>query len=139
MAASIDGCSPRSPAASTPFKTGSRSSSFSVARSATSGLAFLEDLSTLRNVAGDVCFVIGERRQPLSIADAKEVHSRLVERNLIVQRLRSEIGRALREKGSEVRVVEEAREELLLVLDAIETVHPLTDGQRLLRWALGLF
>ena len=73
----------------------------------------------------------------MPIADAKDVHSRLVERTLIVQRLRSEIGRAVRKRGGEVQVTEEGREELLLVLDAIETVRPLTDGQRALREVLG--
>ena len=99
--------------------------------------AFLGDLPTLRKVAGDVSFVIGKHRQPLPIADAKDVHSRLVGRTLIVQRLRSEIGRAVRKRGGEVQVTEEGREELLLVLDAAETVRPLTDGQRALREALG--
>jgi hypothetical protein len=94
---------------------------------------FLGDLSTLRKVAGDVYFIIGNRRQPLSIIDAKDVHSRLVERTVIVQRLRSELGRAVQKRGGEVQVTEEGREELLLVLDAIETFRSLTDGQRALR------
>ena len=99
--------------------------------------AFLGDLPSLRKVAGDVSFVIGKHRQRLSIADAKDVHSRLVERTLIVQKLRSEVGRAVRKRGGEVQVTEEGREELLLVLDATETVRPLTDGQRALREVLG--
>jgi hypothetical protein len=80
---------------------------------------------------GDVTVILGE----LTRAEARELHGQVVERNLAVLALQSELSRAL-EPGAgehEIPADEEMRQELLLCLDAIDNALRLTEGLRRLR------
>jgi hypothetical protein len=81
--------------------------------------------------------VLGERRLPLTEAEASELHDLLVERNLALLALQSELSRALQTDSGQPDVLadEEMRKELLLCLDANELELRLTDGLRSLRQA----
>ncbi len=91
----------------------------------------------LRATLGDVTVILGERRFPLTRAEARELHDQLVERNLAVLALQSELNRAMEPDSArnEISADEEMRQELLLCLDAIEDALRLTDGLRGLRQA----
>ena len=81
--------------------------------------------------------ILGERRLPLTKAEARELHDLLVERNLALLALQSELSRALQADSGQVDVLadEESRKELLLCLDAGDLELRLTDGLRSLRQA----
>jgi hypothetical protein len=86
---------------------------------------------------GEVTIVLGERRLELTRAEANELHDQLVERNLAVLALQSELRRAL-EAGTdqhEIPADDAMRQELILCLDAIEDPFRLTQGLRELRQA----
>jgi hypothetical protein len=91
----------------------------------------------LRATLGDVTVILGERRLPLTSAEARELHDQLVERNLAVLALQSELRRAMEPDSAqhEIPADEEMRQELLLCLDAIEDELRLTEGLRGLRQA----
>jgi hypothetical protein len=86
---------------------------------------------------GDVTLILGERRLQLTRAEARELHDQLVERNLAVLALQSELNRAMERDSPqhEISADEEMRQELLLCLDAIEDELRLTEGLRGLRQA----
>jgi hypothetical protein len=86
---------------------------------------------------GDVIFRLGDRRLQLTSAEAKEVYDKLVERNLAVLELQSEMNRAIQSDSERLEVAadDEMRQELLLCLGAIEDELRLTDGLRSLRQA----
>jgi hypothetical protein len=81
--------------------------------------------------------ILGERKLPLTRAEAGELHDLLVERNLALLALQSELARALQANSGELDVLadEEMRQELLLCLDASEAELQLTEGLRRLRQA----
>lgn len=81
--------------------------------------------------------VLGERKLPLTRAEANELHDLLVERNLALLALQSELARALQSRSGQPDVLanEEMRQELLLCLDASDAELLLTDGLRSLRQA----
>jgi hypothetical protein len=88
------------------------------------------------SAATDVTVILGERRLELTKAETKELHDQLVERNLAVLALQSELSRAIEaSKQHEISANDEMRQELLLCLDAIEERLRLTDGLRQLRQA----
>jgi hypothetical protein len=91
----------------------------------------------LRATLSDVTVILGERRLQLTRAEAKELHDQLVERNLAVLALQSELNRAMEADSArnEISADEEMRQELLLCLDAIEDELRLTEGLRGLRQA----
>jgi hypothetical protein len=90
----------------------------------------------LRATLGDVTVILGERRLPLTRAEARELHDQLVERNLAVLALQSELKRAIESDSThEIPADEEMRQELLLCLDAIEDELRLTEGLLGLRQA----
>jgi hypothetical protein len=85
---------------------------------------------------GDVTVIIGERRLQLTSVEASQLHDLLVERNLALLALQSELGRALQIDSEQPDVLladEEMRQELFLCLDARES--DLTEGLRSLRQA----
>ncbi len=85
---------------------------------------------------GDVTVIIGERRLQLTSAEASQLHDLLVERNLALLALQSELSRALQVDSEQPDVLladEEMRQELFLCLDAREA--DLTEGLRSLRQA----
>jgi hypothetical protein len=86
---------------------------------------------------GDVTVILGERKLQLTEAEASELHDLLVERNLTMLALQSELSRALQDESSQDEVLadEEMRQELLLCLDANEAELRLTEGLRTLRQA----
>jgi aspartate/methionine/tyrosine aminotransferase len=73
----------------------------------------------------------------LTSAEASELHDLLVERNLALLALQSDLARALQANSGQPDVLadEEMRQELLLCLDASETELQLTEGLRSLRQA----
>jgi hypothetical protein len=81
--------------------------------------------------------VLGERKLPLTRAEANELHDLLVERSLALLALQSELTRALQSDSGQPDVLanEEMRQELLLCLDASDAELQLTDGLRNLRQA----
>jgi len=81
--------------------------------------------------------ILGKRKLPLTKAEASELHDLLVERNLALLALQSELARALRADSGQADVLadEEMRKELLLCLDASDIELRLTDGLRSLRQA----
>jgi hypothetical protein len=81
--------------------------------------------------------ILGERKLQLTEAEASELHDLLVERNLTMLALQSELSRALQDESSQDEVLadEEMRQELLLCLDANEAELRLTEGLRTLRQA----
>jgi hypothetical protein len=83
----------------------------------------------------DVFFVVGERRLRLTNIEATEIYSRAVMSSLPARTLHSELQRAKRsEPGQrEVEVSEQIRQELLLILDAVELDDLMTPGLRELR------
>jgi hypothetical protein len=84
-----------------------------------------------------VVFKMGTREQALTIDETKPIPSYLVERNLPVRGLSSQMKRAVREGRGEVRVTEDSRLDLLEVLDAMERLgQPQTEGQSASRAAL---
>lgn len=84
-----------------------------------------------------IMMVLGERKLPLTRAEANELHDLLVERNLALLALQSELARALQSDSGQPDVLanEEMRQELLLCLDASDAELLLTDGLRSLRQA----
>jgi hypothetical protein len=90
-----------------------------------------------RAAVGDVTVILGERKFQLTEAEASELHDLLVERNLTMLALQSELSRALQDESSQDEVLadEEMRQELLLCLDANEAELRLTEGLRTLRQA----
>lgn len=85
----------------------------------------------------DLILRLGDRGLELELAEAREIYDRLVERNLALLKLQSELSRAI-EPGPgqhEIEVDEETRQELLLCLDAIDSERALTSGLRSLRQA----
>lgn len=86
---------------------------------------------------GDVTLILGERRQELTKAEARELHDQLVEHNLVVLALQSELSRAIAPEAEqhEIPADDEMRQELLLCLDGIEDPLRLTEGLRGLRQA----
>lgn len=87
----------------------------------------------------DVILELGERRLRLTMIEANEIYGRSVESSLPAHALHSEIKRAGRSEPGhrEVSVTEEMRQELLLILDAVETDDLMTPGLRELREAAG--
>ena len=81
--------------------------------------------------------ILGERRLPLTPAEANELHDMLVERNLALLALQSELARALRADSEKPNVLadEQMRQELLLCLDAADAKLQLAEGPRSLRHA----
>ena len=81
--------------------------------------------------------IIGERKLALTRAEASELHDLLVERNLALLALQSELARALQPDSGQPDVLadEETRKELLLCLDAGDAELRLTEGLRSLRQA----
>jgi hypothetical protein len=85
-----------------------------------------------------VTVILGERKLQLTSAEASQLHDLLVERNLALLALQSELSRALQVDSEQPDVLladEEMRQELFLCLDANETELRLTDGLRSLRQA----
>jgi hypothetical protein len=81
---------------------------------------------------------LGARKLPLTRAEAKELHDLLVERNLALLALQSELTRALQadsQQPEDVLADEEMRQELLLCLDAADAELQLAEGLRSLRQA----
>ena len=87
----------------------------------------------------DVFFVVGERRLRLTNIEATEIYSRAVMSSLPARTLRSELQGAKRSEPGQrkVEVSEQMRQELLLILDAIELDDLMTPGLRELRDAAG--
>ena len=81
--------------------------------------------------------ILGERRFKLTAAEARQLHDLLVERNLALLALQSELSRALQPDSEQPDVLagEEMRQGLLLCLDASDAELQLTDGLRNLRQA----
>jgi hypothetical protein len=81
--------------------------------------------------------ILGERELPLTWAEANELHDLLVERNLALLALQSELTRALQADSGQPNVLadEEMRQELLLCLDAADAELQLAEGLRSLRQA----
>ena len=86
---------------------------------------------------GDVTVILGERRLQLTSVEAQQLHDQLVERNLAVLALQSDLSRAIQaDVGQhEIPADDEIRQELLLCLDAIEDEVRLTEGLQNLRQA----
>jgi hypothetical protein len=86
---------------------------------------------------GDVTVILGERRLQLTTAEAKQLHDELVERNLAVLALQSELSRAIQAdvEPQEIPEDDEIRQELLLCLEAIEDKFVLTERLLSLRQA----
>ncbi len=81
---------------------------------------------------------LGARKLPLTRAEANELHDLLVERNLALMALQSELTRALQadsQQPEDVLADEQMRQELLLCLDAADAELPLAEGLRSLRQA----
>ena len=90
------------------------------------------------SVSDDAVFlVLGERRLRLTMIETNEIYGRSVASSLPARTLHSEMERARRsEPGQrEVNVTEQMRQELLLILDAIENDDLMTPGLRELREA----
>jgi hypothetical protein len=85
----------------------------------------------------DVTIILGERKLQLTRAEASQLHDLLVERNLALLALLSELSRALQEDAGQPHVLanEEIRQELLLCLETGEVELRLTEGLRKLRQA----
>jgi hypothetical protein len=83
----------------------------------------------------DVTVILGERRLQLTTAEATELHDQLVEHNLAVLALQSDLSRAIEasEGRHEIPLDEEMRQELLVCLDALGDPFLLTEGLRELR------
>jgi hypothetical protein len=81
--------------------------------------------------------ILGERKLPLTRAEASELRDLLVERNLALLALQSELGRVLQADSERPDVLadEEMRQELLLCLDAADAELQLAEGLRSLRQA----
>ena len=81
--------------------------------------------------------ILGERKLLLTQAEATELHDLLVERNLALLALQSELTRALQTNTEQPNVLadEQMRQELLLCLDAADTELQLAEGLRSLRQA----
>jgi hypothetical protein len=81
--------------------------------------------------------ILGERTLPLTRAEANELHDMLVERNLALLALQSELARALQTDSGKPNVLadEQMRQELLLCLDAADAELQLAEGLRSLRQA----
>jgi len=84
-----------------------------------------------------ITMILGERKLPLTRAEASELHDLLVERNLALLALQSELARALQADSGQPDVLadEEMRKELLLCLDTADAEHQLAEGLRSLRQA----
>ena len=84
-----------------------------------------------------ITMILGERKLPLTHAEANALHNLLVERNLALLALQSELARALQPDSGQPNVLadEEMRQELLLCLDAAEAELQLDEGLRRLRQA----
>jgi hypothetical protein len=91
------------------------------------------------SVSDDVILVVGERPLRLTMVEVNEIYSRSVTSSLQARTLHSELKRAKRSDPGkrEVDVTEQMRQELLLILDAIETDDLMTPGLRELREAAG--
>lgn len=81
--------------------------------------------------------ILGERKLALTHAEAKDLHDLLVERNLSLLALQSELARALQPDSGQPDVVagEDMRQELLLCLEAADTDLELEEGLQRLRQA----
>ncbi len=81
--------------------------------------------------------ILGARKLALTRAEANELHDLLVERNLALLALQSELARALQPDSGQPGVFadEEMRQELLLCLDAADAELQLAEGLRSLRQA----
>ena len=84
-----------------------------------------------------IMMVLGERKLPLTRAEANELHDLLVERSLALLALQSELARALQSDSGQPDVLanEEMRQELLLCLDASDAEIQLPNGLQSLRHA----
>jgi hypothetical protein len=84
-----------------------------------------------------ITMTLGERRQKLTGAEARHLHNQLVEHNLAVLALQSELRRAIgaNSEQHEIPVDEQMRQELLLSLDEIDDPFRLSEGLRHLRQA----
>jgi hypothetical protein len=84
-----------------------------------------------------ITMILGERKLPLTRAEASELHDLLVEHNLALLALQSELARALQADSQQPDVLadEETRKELLLCLDSGDVELRLTEGLRSLRQA----
>jgi len=84
-----------------------------------------------------ITMILGERQLPLTPAEANELHDMLVERNLALLALQSELARALQTASGTPNVLadEQMRQELLLCLDAADAELQLAEGLRSLRQA----
>lgn len=84
-----------------------------------------------------ITMILGERTLPLTRAEANELHDMLVERNLALLALQSELARALQTDSGKPNVLadEQMRQELLLCLDAADAELQLAEGLRSLRQA----
>jgi hypothetical protein len=81
--------------------------------------------------------ILGERKLPLTRAEASELRDLLVERNLALLALQSELARVLQADSERPDVLadEGMRQELLLCLDAADAELQLAEGLRRLRQA----
>jgi hypothetical protein len=81
--------------------------------------------------------ILGTRRLQLSRAEARELHDLLVERNLALLALQSELARALQVDSGQPDILagDEMRQELLVCLDAADAEFQLAEGLRNLRQA----
>ena len=93
--------------------------------------------ASIASTLADVTVILGERRLRLTMAEAKQLHDELVERNLAVLALQSELSRAIEADVGEHEIPadDEIRQELLLCLEAIEDELVLTEGLLSLRQA----
>jgi hypothetical protein len=84
-----------------------------------------------------ITLTLGERKLPLTRAEANELHDLLVERNLSLLALQSELARSLQADAPQPGVLadEEMRQELLVCLDAADAELQLAEGLRNLRQA----
>lgn len=84
-----------------------------------------------------IVMILGARRLQLSRAEAGQLHDLLVERNLALLALQSELARALKIDSGQPDILadEEMRQELVLCLDAADAEFQLAEGLRNLRQA----
>jgi hypothetical protein len=81
--------------------------------------------------------ILGERKLALTRAEANDLHDLLVERNLALLALQSELAQALQPDSGQPDVLadEDMRQELLLCLDAADASLELEEGLQRLRQA----
>lgn len=84
-----------------------------------------------------IVMTLGARKLPLTRAEANELHDLLVQRNLALLALQSELTQALQADSQQPDILadEQMRQELLLCLDAADAELQLAEGLRSLRQA----